>query len=61
MNDVSKHYRFQRILIEAAQYRTLRQVFKADPEVTPKTAAIIREVFVADRDDISFLRECATA
>jgi hypothetical protein len=61
MNDVSKHYRFQRILIEAAQYRTLRQVFKADPEVTPKTAAIIRDVFVADRDDISFLRECATA
>jgi hypothetical protein len=61
MNDVSKHYRFQRILIEAAQYRTLRQVFKADPEVTPKIAAIIRDVFVADRDDISFLRECATA
>jgi hypothetical protein len=35
MTDLTKHYRYQRILIEAAQYRTLRQVLKADPEVTP--------------------------
>jgi hypothetical protein len=61
MSDITNNYRFQRILIEAAQYRTLRQVFKADPAVTPKTAAIIRDVFIADRDDVAFIRENATA
>jgi hypothetical protein len=61
MNDVTKHYRFQRILVEAAQYRTIRQVFKADPEVTPKTAALLRDVLAADRDDAAFIKEVASA
>jgi hypothetical protein len=55
MSDLTKHYRYQRILIEAAQYRTLRQIFKADPEVTPRTAAILRDILVA------FMNEIATA
>ena len=61
MTDLTKHYRYQRILIEAAQYRTLRQVFKADPEVTPRTAAILRNILVADRDDAAFMNEIARA
>ena len=30
MDDITKNYRFQRILHEAAQYRMLRQIFDAD-------------------------------
>jgi hypothetical protein len=29
MNDITKHYRFQRILQEAAQFRTLRRMLDA--------------------------------
>jgi hypothetical protein len=57
MNDITKHYRFQRILVEAAQYRSLRQVFKADPEVNSQTAGIMRDIFAADRDDFAFVKE----
>jgi hypothetical protein len=59
--DITKHYQFQRILIEAAQYRTLRSILKADPEVSPGTAAILRDILVADRDDAAFMNEIATA
>jgi hypothetical protein len=61
MNDITKHYRFQRILFEAAQYRSLRQVFKADPEVNLKTAAIMRDILAADRDDFAFVKGAAHA
>jgi hypothetical protein len=61
MNDITKHYRFQRILVEAAQYRSLRQLFKADPEVNSKTAAIMRDILAADRDDFAFVRDVARA
>ena len=57
MNDITKHYRFQRILVEAAQYRCLRQVFKADAEVNSQTAAIMRNILAADRDDFAFVKE----
>jgi hypothetical protein len=30
MDDITKHYRFQRILYEAAQYRVLRRIFDSD-------------------------------
>ena len=61
MNDITKHYRFQRILVEAAQYRSLRQVFKADPEVNLKTAAIMRDILTADRDDFAFVKQAVSA
>jgi hypothetical protein len=61
MNDLTKHYRFQRILVEAAQYRSLRQVFKADPEVNSQTAAIMRDILAADRDDFAFVKEAVHA
>lgn len=61
MNDITKHYRFQRILVEAAQYRSLRQVFKADPDVNSKTAAIMRDILAADRDDFAFVKDAAYA
>jgi len=59
--DITKHYQFQRILIEAAQYRTLRQVFKADPQVSAGTAALIREIIVSDRDDVAFIQTAGAA
>ena len=31
MNDITKHWRFQRILREAAQWRTLRRILAGDP------------------------------
>jgi hypothetical protein len=61
MNDITKHYRFQRILVEAAQYRSLRQIFKADPEVNLETAAIMRDILAADRDDFAFVKEAVSA
>ena len=57
MNDITKHYRFQRILVEAAQYRCLRQALKADAEVNSQTAAIMRNILAADRDDFAFVKE----
>ena len=61
MNDITKHYRFQRILVEAAQYRSLRQVFRADPEVGSQTASIMRDILAADRDDFAFVKEAVHA
>jgi hypothetical protein len=61
MNDITKHYRYQRLLVEAAQYRTLRQIFRSDPQLGAKTAAILREVFNADQDDAEYLHRIASA
>lgn len=61
MDDITKHYRFHRIIVEAAQYRTLCQAYKADPEVGPGTAALMRNIFAADRDDFAFVKEAASA
>ena len=61
MNDITKHYRFQRILVEAAQYRSLCQVYRADPQVGSDTAAIMRDILAADRDDFAFVKEAAGA
>jgi len=33
MNDITQHWRFQQVLIEAAQYVTLRRIWEADPKV----------------------------
>jgi hypothetical protein len=59
--DITKHYQFQRILIEAAQYRTLRQVFKSDPQVSVGTAALIRDIICSDRDDVAFMQKAVEA
>jgi hypothetical protein len=61
MNDITQNYRFQRILVEASQYRTLRQIFNADPKVSPQTAALLRDVLASYRDDAGFLHEVAAA
>jgi hypothetical protein len=61
MNDLPKHYRFQRIMFEAAQYRMLREIFKADPEIDLKTASLLRDIFASDRDDIAYFKENATS
>jgi hypothetical protein len=61
MNDITKHYRFHRLLVEASNYRVLCHLLKADPEVTPGTVALVRNVIASDRDDAAFFNEIATA
>lgn len=56
MRDLTQDYRFQRILIEAAQFRTLRAAYRADPS-GPVTTALLRETFSAHRDDPAILRD----
>lgn len=48
MDDVTQHPRFTNIIWEAAQFRTLRAIVRADPNVGPKTARIIRDAFRHD-------------
>ena len=60
MNDITKHYRYQRLLVEAAQYRMLRQIFRTDPQLGTKTATLLREIFKADQDDAEFLYRVAS-
>jgi hypothetical protein len=60
MSDVTQSWRLQRILVEAAAYRTLRSVYESDPTVGRKTAATLRECFRAHRDDAAALRRIAT-
>ena len=43
--------RAKRISIEAAQYRTLRHIFRSDPEIGPKTIKLLRDIFASERDD----------
>ena len=40
--------------------KILRQVFKADPEVNLETAAIMRDILAADRDDFAFVKRSGT-
>ena len=42
MDHIARYDRLQRIVAEAAQYRTLREVIKSDPQITPHTAALLR-------------------
>lgn len=54
--DITCNSRFQRIIAEAAEYRILEQIYRADPKVGPATAALFRECFRAARDDPRDLR-----
>jgi hypothetical protein len=56
MNDITQ-YRIHRLITEAAQYRIMRRIYDADPNVGPGTAALLRDCFRTDRDDAAFLRE----
>jgi hypothetical protein len=56
MDDKTQHYRVQRILVEAARYQVLHQIYKSDPSVGPKTAALLRDCFRVYRDDAEELR-----
>jgi len=58
---MARYDRLQRIVAEAAQYRTLREVVKSDPQITPYTAALLRRAFNVDNDDAAFINESATA
>ena len=56
MRDLTQDYRFQRILVEAAQFRSLRAAYQADPQ-SAVTAALLRETFSNHRDDPAILRK----
>ena len=60
-NDLTSNYRFQRIIAEAAEYRVLEQIYRSDPNVGPKTAALIRECFRAARNDPADLHSIANS
>jgi hypothetical protein len=57
MVDMTQHYRVQRLLVEAAQYRVLHQIYESDPSVGPRTAALLRGCFRIYRDDAEALRD----
>lgn len=59
MDQIARYDRLQRIVAEAAQFRTLREVVKSDPQITPHTAALLRAAFSIDMDDL--LQEAARA
>jgi hypothetical protein len=51
MDHMARYDRLQRIVAEAARYRTLREVVKSDPEITPHTVALLRRAFNVDNDE----------
>ena len=59
MSDITEHYRVQQILVEAAQYRTLRAIYASDPKVGPGTASLLRQCFAMHRHDPGDLHEIA--
>jgi len=61
MSDPTDQYRYQRLLIEAAQYRTLRRIFKTDPALTLPTANLIKSILGDDRDDAEFVHKITHA
>jgi hypothetical protein len=60
MSDPTQSWCFSRILIEAAQYRTLRSISKRDPAIGPQTAATLSACFASHRHDAAALRFIAT-
>jgi hypothetical protein len=42
--------RLRRILSASAKYKVLEDIYRNDPEVGPKTAAMLREAFRAAAD-----------
>jgi hypothetical protein len=60
MDQIARYDRLQRIVAEAAQFRTLREVVKSDPQITPHTAALLRKGFNVDNNDAAFINALAT-
>jgi hypothetical protein len=61
MNDITQSHYFQSILVDASQFRTLLQLYRADPAIGPQTAALLRECFKSYRNDARTLRKMAVA
>jgi hypothetical protein len=60
MGNIARHDRLQRIVAEAAQYRTLREVLRSDPQITPHTTDLLRKIFQIERDDAALMNESAS-
>ena len=61
MDNIARYDRLQRIVAEAAQYRTLREVVRSDPQITPHTAALLRRGVNVDSDDAALINELSMA
>jgi hypothetical protein len=60
VEDFTRSCGFQRLLVEAAQFRLLRSVYESDPQIKPGTSALLRECFAAARrDDPGLMRSIA--
>jgi hypothetical protein len=60
MDKIARYDRLQRILAEAVQFRTLREVVQSDPQITPHTADVLRRAFGVGSDDAAFINELAS-
>ena len=60
-DDFTRNYRFQRILVEAAEYTGCLAKFESDPQIRPRTAKLLRECFAETcRDDPGALHRLAS-
>jgi hypothetical protein len=48
--------RFQQICAESAQFRSLKAIYDADPEMSPRTVRSLANCFRRYRDDSGVLR-----
>jgi hypothetical protein len=49
MADITNTWRFQRILVEAAQFRTMRQIIDADPKIGRRPPGYCADACVSPR------------
>ena len=51
------HYRFHRVVTDAAQFRMMQRIYDADPKASPRTVELLLDCLRAKRDDDVFARE----
>jgi hypothetical protein len=57
MVDPTQTWRFQQIIAESAQFRNLKAIYDADPQLSPSTVKSIANCFRRYRDDSGMLRK----
>jgi hypothetical protein len=45
------HYRFHRVVTDAAQFRMMQRIYASDPKVGPGTVELLVDCLRANRDD----------
>jgi hypothetical protein len=51
------HYRFHRVVTDAAQFRMMQRIYDADPKASPRTVELLLDCLRTKRDDDAFVRE----